>query len=190
MRIFEINKTSDSDMSPRMVHDDMSTVKPGSEWMTIDDVVLLKKSMTIGMFKRPIDGVLFLRGKKKVGYAYLDVEMELYNNDDQHVMTATEVTSIGFVPEFQRKGLGKKFYDRLLDIGPLVSSGVQTSGGQTIWKWLLGRNDLELFYHREGAMDYSKKPPVQNPTIWKPYEGEDVWNDGQGVRSTVVAKKI
>lgn len=188
MRLSEISTVSDAEMSPDLIRRDMNSVRKGDEWMTIDDVVLYKKRMAIGPFKRPIDGVIFMHDGKKIGYAQLGTK-RLRDGDNMPLGQPTEVASIGFLPEWQRRGLGKKFYDRLLDLGPLASSTTQTSGGQTIWKWLLSRSDLDFQYYAPDMLDGSGPKVKRIPPIWKPYEGEALWGPGVRPSSIIVATK-
>ena len=189
MRLSEIATVSDAEMSPDLVRRDMNSIRKGDEWMTIDDVVLYKKRMSIGIIKRPIDGVIFMHGGKKIGYAQLGTR-RLWNSEEREVIDQpTEVASIGLLPEWQRRGIGKKFYERLLDLGPLCASGAQTSGGQTIWQWLLSRTDLDFRYFAPATTDSSGPTVKRIPSIWKPYEGETLWGPGVRPSATIVASK-
>lgn len=102
---------------------------------------------------------------------------------------ARRSVTIGFLLKWQRQGLGKKFYEKLLDLGPLAASGTQTSGGQTIWKWLLSRSDLDFQYYAPETMDGRTSPITRIPAVWKPYEDEILWGRGARPACTIVATK-
>jgi hypothetical protein len=158
--LIEVGSLGTGEMTPSIIKQEIQNVKKGPEWFQLGSISVLRKKSKTRILGFPCIDILFKDGRKTIGYAYL-FERE-FNGAD-----ALEINTIGFLPEYVGKGIGKQFYDRLLDFGPIKSGSLHTKGGRQIWEWLVSRPDIDVF---------CKKHPREE---WQPIGDIDPWDKYQ-----------